>query len=76
MAAKMATDEGQEKYNQRTWIAETPFAILKSILGVRQFLTRGLENVDNEWRWACTAFNLKKIINEVVRLRALPEKTG
>ena len=76
MAAKMATDQGREKYNQRTWIAETPFAILKSIFGVRQFLTRGLENVDNEWRWACTAFNLKKIIRQTAQLRAVATKIG
>ena len=32
-------------YNQRMHLAETPFAIIKSILGVRRFLLRGLEKV-------------------------------
>ena len=29
-----------------------------------------LENVKTEWLWTCTAFNLKKLTREVVRLRA------
>ena len=48
MAAKMQTPEGKAVYNQRMHIAETPFAIIKSILGVRRFLLRGLEKVRTE----------------------------
>jgi hypothetical protein len=35
----------------------------KGVLGVRQFLLRGLENVRTEWRWLCTTYNLKKLRN-------------
>ncbi len=70
MAAKMQTPQGRAVYNQRMHIAETPFAIIKSILGVRRFLLRGLEKVRTEWLWVCTAFNLRKLLAHVAGLRA------
>lgn len=69
-AARMATAEAKELYNQRPRIAETTFAHLKAIFGLRQFLLCGLEKVRIEWRWAATAFNLKKLVRQVGRLRA------
>ena len=51
-------------------IAETPFAIIKSILGVRRFLLRGLEKVRTEWLWMCTAFNMRKLLAYMAGLRA------
>jgi transposase len=70
MAAKMQTPQGKAVYNQRMHIAETPFAIIKSILGVRRFLLRGLEKVRTEWLWVCTAYNLRKLLAHVAGLRA------
>jgi len=70
MHAKMQTEEAQATYNQRMHIGETPFAIIKGIMAVRRFLLRGLEKVRTEWRWVCTAYNLKKLIAAVVALRA------
>ena len=69
MAAKMATAEGQKTYHQRMHIAETPFAIIKGLLEVRRFLLRGLAKVRTEWRWVCTAYNLKKLIAAVRAVR-------
>jgi hypothetical protein len=69
-AARMATDEAKELYKQRPRIAETTFGILKAVFGLRQFLLCGLEKVRIEWRWAATAFNLKKLVRHVGRLRA------
>jgi hypothetical protein len=66
---RMATPDGQATYRRRKWLAETPFAWIKGGLGLRQFLLRGLGKVDTEWQWACTAFNLKKLVGEVRRLR-------
>jgi transposase len=60
-AARMATPKGRAVYRQRAWIAETPFGILKAVMGIRQFLLRGLEKVKTEWLWAVTAFNLAKL---------------
>ena len=70
MALKMQTPQGKAIYNQRMHVAETPFAIIKSILGVRRFLLRGLEKVRTEWLWVCTAYNIRKLLAHVVGLRA------
>lgn len=70
LATRMATDEARKRYKQRPRIAETPFGIMKSIMGIRQFLTRRLPNVQTEWRWAATAFNIAKLVREIERLRA------
>jgi len=69
MYAKMQTEAGRATYNRRMHIGETPFAIIKGILDVRRFLLRGLEKVRTEWRWVCTAYNLKKLIAAVAALR-------
>ncbi len=66
----MAGESAREVYNQRPRIAETTFGNLKLIMGLRQFLLRGLEKVKTEWSWAATAFNLGKLVREIVRLRA------
>jgi transposase len=70
MAAKMAQEDSQAIYRKRLHTAETPFAVLKQVMNLRQFLLRGLENVKTEWRWVCTAFNLVKLVRHTARLRA------
>jgi len=74
MHAKMQIEAERKIYNNRMHIGETPFAIIKSILGVRRFLLRGLEKVRTEWRWVCTAYNLKKLIAAIAALRAQGKK--
>ena len=66
----MATDEARELYNKRPHMAETPFGIIKSVMGVRQFLLRGLDNVKTEWTWVATAFNLRKLARYQGQMRA------
>ena len=75
MAARMQTAEGKATYSHRMHGAETPFAYIKAVMGVRQFLLRGLENVRTEWRWVCTAFNLQKLLKAVAALRPSRRKT-
>jgi transposase len=70
MHAKLQTEEGKKTYNRRMHIGETPFAVIKGILEVRRFLLRGLEKVRTEWRWVCTAYNLKKLVAAIAALRA------
>ena len=70
VTARMRTDEAEALYGLRMMIAETPFGHIKHVMGVRQFLLRGLENVRTEWRWTCTAFNLAKLVRYIGQLRA------
>jgi len=67
MRARMASEAGRAAYRRRAPLVEGAQGILKAVLGVRQFLLRGITNVKTEWFWACTAFNLRKLI---VALRA------
>jgi hypothetical protein len=67
--ARMQTAAAQEIYLRRPPIAETPFAHLKRVFGIRQFLLCGLKKVRVEWDWAVTAFNLKKLAAELTRMR-------
>jgi len=69
-AARMSTPEARELYNQRPRIAETPFGIIKAVMGIRQFLLRGLDKVKTEWTWAATAFNLMKLVRAIGKMRA------
>ena len=69
-AAKMQQPEARTRYARRFHAGETPFGWLKHVLGLRQFLLRGLEKVRMEWLWACTGYNLRKLILAVGRLRA------
>lgn len=69
-AARMSDATVRKRYDRRMWMAETPFGILKSVMGLRQFLLRGLEKVKTEWRWAATAFNIVKLVRGIARLRA------
>ena len=69
-AERMKTEAAHTLYNQRPRIAETTFGIIKSSMGLRQFLLRGLNKAKTEWRWACTALNLGKLVRHTAALRA------
>ena len=66
---RLSSSEGQELYTHRKWICETPFAIIKAHMKVRQFLLRGHEKVKTEWLWICTSYNMCKLALEMARLR-------
>jgi hypothetical protein len=69
-AQKMSTAEKKAQYQKRLHAGEVAFAYIKHVMGVRQFLLRGLEKVKTEWLWACTAYNMVKLVNHVAKLRA------
>jgi transposase len=69
-AAKMQMPDSQSVYDKRMQIAETTFAIIKEVRGLRQFLLRSLKKVKIEWLWTCTAFNLDKLVRDLRRVRA------
>lgn len=58
----MRTEEAQQKYSRRRHPGERPFAVIKQQFGARQFLTRGMDRVKQEWLWLATAFNLKQLL--------------
>lgn len=70
MTEKVHSEAGRKIYRQRQSVAESPFGVIKSVMGVRQFLLRGLENVRTEWRWVCTAYNLRILMKWLGRQRA------
>jgi hypothetical protein len=63
MRHRLKTKEGRQIYAQRKCTVEPVFGILKSVLGFRQFLLRGLENVNGELNLVALAWNLKRMFN-------------
>ena len=61
MKHKLKTRAGKAAYALRKQTVEPVFGILKSVMGFRQFLLRGLENVRSEWTLLCLAWNLKRM---------------
>lgn len=61
MARKMKTQRGREQYRKRKYLAEPPFAWIKSVMGFRCFSLRGVEKVTAEWSLACLAANLRRM---------------
>jgi hypothetical protein len=61
MAHRLATPEGRKLYALRKHSPEPVFGIIKSVLGFRQFLLRGLDKVRGEWSLVTMAWNMKRI---------------
>jgi transposase len=61
MAHRLKTPAGRKLYAQRKHTAEPVFGIIKSVLGFRQFLLRGLDKVRGEWNLVTLAWNLKRM---------------
>ena len=55
MKHRLKTRAGRAAYALRKQTVEPVFGIIKSIMGFRQFLLRGLANVTNEWTLVCLA---------------------
>jgi len=70
VALRLKTESGKKTYARRAHLAETPNGFIKDVLGLRQFLLRGLDKVRTEWLWACTAFNIRKLMIAMQKLRA------
>jgi transposase len=61
MAKRMKSEEGRRIYKRRSFLCETPFAVLRTVMGLGQLLLRGLEKVKTEVLWGCCAYNLRKM---------------
>ena len=61
MKHRLRTPAGREVYATRKCTVEPTFGIIKSVLGFRQFLLRGLQAVQQEWTLVCIGWNLKRL---------------
>jgi hypothetical protein len=61
MKPRLKTAVGKAPYKLRQQTVEPGFGILKSVLGFRPFLLRGLAKVGLEWPLVCGAYNLKRL---------------
>jgi hypothetical protein len=61
MRAKLRSPDGQAAYARRKAVVEPVFGVLKQQRGMRQFRTRGLNQVGNEFTLATLAFNITRL---------------
>ena len=61
MTHRLRTPKGRATYALRKQTVEPVFGIIKYVMGFRQFITRGLDNVQYEWTLVCLAWNLKRM---------------
>jgi len=61
MRHRLRTTAGKNLYKLRQQTVEPVFGIIKSSVGFRQFLLRGLEKVSTEWTLVCLAYNLRRL---------------
>ena len=61
MKAKLQTDAGRALYAKRKQTSEPVFGIIKQAMGFRQFLLRGLSEVNGEWQLVCLAYNVRRL---------------
>lgn len=75
MRRKLRTKKGKERYGLRKELPEPVFGQIKQARGFRQFLLRGEDKADGEWKIICVGHNLLKLFgahrNGLLSQRAL-----
>jgi hypothetical protein len=61
MAWRLRTPQGKQLYGLRKQTPEPVFGIIKSVIGFRQFLLRGLDRVRGEWSLVTMSWNIKRM---------------
>lgn len=61
MSHRLKTAEGRAKYKDRKETVEPVFGIIKSVMGFRQFMLRGIDKVNLEWDLVALAYNFKRL---------------
>ncbi len=61
MAHRLKTPAGRKLYALRKQTPEPVFGIIKSTMGFRQFLLRGMRNVQGEWNLVTMSWNIKRM---------------
>ena len=75
MAYRLTTGEGRETYKKRKETVEPVFGIIKSVMGFRQFLLRGLEKVNVEWDLVMLSYNFKRL-HKMTGGKLIPASSG
>jgi len=66
---KLGSKAGREVFSKRKVIVEPVFAQVKHVRGFRQFLLRGLAQVEGEWLLVCMTHNLMKMFRAKKQLQ-------
>lgn len=61
MAHRLKTRRGKKLYALRKQTPEPVFGIIKSVMGFRQFLLRGVENARGEWNLVTMSWNIRRM---------------
>ena len=61
MRTRLKTQEEQKIYSKRKTTVEPVFGIIKRVMGFRQFLMRGLENIGIEWDLVTISYNVSRM---------------
>jgi transposase len=61
MTHRLKTVAGKAVYAKRKCTVEPAFGIIKAVMGFRQFLLRGLDQIAGEWNLVCMAYNIKRL---------------
>ena len=61
MCHRLQTKAGKARYALRKQTPEPVFGIIKSVIGFRQFMLRGLNKVRGEWSLVTMAWNMKRM---------------
>ena len=61
MAHRLKTPDGRQLYSLRKQGPGPGFGIIKSVMGFRQFLLRGIDRVRGEWSLVTMAWNMKRL---------------
>jgi len=61
MIRKLKTKRGKNIYKKRKETVEPILGIIKSVMGFRQFMLRGIEKVNTEWSLVRVAYNFKRL---------------
>jgi transposase len=61
MAHRLKTPRGRKLYALRKQTPEPVFGVIKSVMGYRQCLLRGLESVKGEWNLVALSWNIKRM---------------
>jgi hypothetical protein len=75
MNHRLQTPEGKKLYALRKETPEPVFGIIKSVMGFRQFLLRGLANAQGEWSLTM-AWNMKRMFALAAASGGRPRRTS